>query len=354
MAKFLPALFLFLFFFNASPAQTPDSVPPAKDTVSLPVQTQPAVGQDITPTDTAAKPVLPKKSIVRIKKDSVVKKEDSAAAKNDSIAFTATDSSHIKQIISAYARNAPSSFRAVLLDNPYFNFLGKPLVATERIHRAYSYDSLFYLLLGILFYFALIRVVFGKYLSNLFNLFFQISMRQQQIREQVLQAPLPSLLLNILFIIAGALYGCFLIRYYQMAETVDFWMLLVNCAFVLSVVYLAKFLFLKFAGWIFNIQRATDTYIFIIFLVNKILAIFLLPFLVILSFSSPLVKEIMITISLVMVFIFFAYRYIAAYGPIRKEIKVNGFHFFLYLCAFEITPLLLIYKVLLTYLEKAY
>jgi hypothetical protein len=352
VAKFLPALFLFLFLFNISQAQTPDSVPPAKDTV--PVQSQAVITTDTVQKDTSSKPAAPKKNIVRIKKDSSVKKEDSIAAKKDSAVLPGSDSTHLRQIISAYIRNTASTFKDVLLANPYFNFLGKPLVATERIHQAHSYDSLFYLMVGMLFYFALIRVFFGKYLSNLFNLFFQVSMRQQQIREQVLQSPLPSLLLNALFVITGGIYGCFLIRYYHLAETVDFWMLLVNCAILLSAVYLVKFLFLKLAGWIFNIQRATDTYIFIIFLVNKILAIFLLPVLVILSFSGPLVTEIMITISLIMVLMFFAYRYIAAYGPIRKEIKVNGFHFFLYLCAFEITPLLLIYKVLLTYLEKAY
>jgi len=42
------------------------------------------------------------------------------------------------------------------------------------------------------------------------------------------------------------------------------------------------------------------------------------------------------------------YRFIISYRPVRSEIKVNRFHFFLYLCAFEIAPLLLIYKVLLT------
>ncbi|HMH32336.1 MAG TPA: DUF4271 domain-containing protein, partial [Puia sp.] len=109
---------------------------------------------------------------------------------------------------------------------------------------------------------------------------------------------------------------------------------------------------LKFSGWIFSIQRATDTYIFIVFLTNKILGIFLLPFLIMLSFSGRVASEVLITISLLMVLLFYAYRFIVSYGPIRKEIKVNGFHFFLYLCAFEIAPLLLIYKVLLNYLEK--
>ena len=82
------------------------------------------------------------------------------------------------------------------------------------------------------------------------------------------------------------------------------------------------------------------------------MGVFLLPFVVMISFSCSLTNEILITFSLAMIILFYIYRFIVSFGPVRKEIKVNGFHFFLYLCAFEILPLLLIYKLLLGYLEK--
>jgi hypothetical protein len=245
-------------------------------------------------------------------------------------------------------------WKAVLTANPFFNFLGQPVRQQFELHRANSKDSLFYLLLGILFYFALVRIFFEKYFGNLMTLFFRVSLRQQQIREQVLQTPLPSLLLNFLFIITGGLYACFLLHYSRFAPTINFWLLYVNCMVGLGVIYLVKFLVLKFCGWVFNIARATDTYIFIVFLVNKMLGIFLLPFLILITFSGPSAREIFITISLVMVFVLLMYRVLAAFRPVRNEIKLTPFHFFLYLCAFEIAPLLLIYKVLLAYLEKVY
>lgn len=249
---------------------------------------------------------------------------------------------------------ALSFWRAVLSANPFFNFTGQPVRQLFEIHRANSKDSLFYLLLGILFYFALVRIFFEKYFGNLMTLFFRVSLRQQQIREQVLQTPLPSLLLNLLFIITGGLYASFLLHYSRFAPALNFWLLYVNCMVGLGVIYLVKFLVLKFCGWVFNIARATDTYIFIVFLVNKMLGIFLLPFLILITFSGPAARDIFITISLIMVFVLLMYRVLAAYRPVRNEIKLTPFHFFLYLCAFEIAPLLLIYKVLLTYLEKVY
>jgi hypothetical protein len=135
---------------------------------------------------------------------------------------------------------------------------------------------------------------------------------------------------------------------------VDFWTLFLNLSLVLVAIYLGKFLLLKSAGWIFNIQRATDTYLFVVFLTNKIIGILLLPFVVTLSFSGQIVSESAMTLSLVMIVLLFVRRFAISFGPLRKEIKLNAVHFFLYLCAFEIAPLLLIYKVLLDYLEKGY
>jgi hypothetical protein len=297
--------------------------------------------------DTAARHTIAAGHDSTIRSNAVVRPDSSA--RHDTLASTGA--------LSLPKDKGPESsifWKAVLTASPLFNFTGKPVQQPFEIHRSNSKDSLFYLLLGILFYFALVRIFFEKYFGNLMTLFFRVSLRQQQIREQVLQTPLPSLLLNLLFIITGGLYACFLFHYSRFGAGINFWILYFNCMLGLGVIYLLKFLILKFCGWVFNISRATDTYIFVVFLVNKMLGIFLLPFLILITFSGPDAREIFITISLVMVFVLLTYRVLAAYRPVRNEIKLTPFHFFLYLCAFEIAPLLLIYKVLLTYLEKVY
>jgi len=338
------AVLLLLILAKPCKAQvSPDSPnsPVSKDTVrEQPVRpiTTDSLHHDSSRMVLRKTPIAPKKNI------DTVKPVDTGLSITAAIKLPVADASSDENMLSLVRR--------VLGANPYFNFTGKPLMAFEQIHQARSFHNLFYFLVGLLFYFGLVKLFYGKYLDNLFTLFFRVTLRQQQIREQVLQAPQPSLLLNGLFIISGGMYACFLIRYHGFAAKTGFWLLLINCVGVLGLIYLVKFLLLKFSGWIFSIQRATDTYIFIVFLTNKILGIFLLPFLIMLSFSGRVASEVLITISLLMVLLFYAYRFIVSYGPIRKEIKVNGFHFFLYLCAFEIAPLLLIYKVLLNYLEK--
>ncbi|HTL07902.1 MAG TPA: DUF4271 domain-containing protein [Chitinophagaceae bacterium] len=245
------------------------------------------------------------------------------------------------------ASSRPLRYKEVIRVNALYNFEGQPLMRREEERAPGGKDALFYLLTGLLFFFALIKLLFGKYLGNLTGLVFRGSLRQKQIREQLLQTPLPSLFLNIFFVIVAGLYIFFLLQHYKAMPGDSFWLLLLYCVLAVALVYLVKFVMLKFTGWIFNIREAADTYIFIVFLVNKLLAIFLLPLLFVMTFSLPSWGNVLLTLSYVMVGGFFAYRYIVSFAPVRREVKVSQFHFFMYLCAFELVPLLLIYKILL-------
>jgi len=253
--------------------------------------------------------------------------------------------------------DTPGSFilsMEILGVNSYFNFLGKRQNQLMQERNPPSKDYLFYLLLLLLLYFGLVKVLFEKYVYTLFLLFFRAPLRKQQIREQLLQAPLPSLLLNILFIVSSGLYASFLINLYHLDHHFEFPILVAFCCASLFVVYLVKFSLLKLCGWIFNISNATDTYIFIVFLVNKMAGILLLPFSIVIAFAADTtINEFAAALSLIMIGILFIYRFINAFRHLRNEIKLSIFHFFIYLCAFEIIPVLLIYKVLLAYLEKA-
>ena len=156
--------------------------------------------------------------------------------------------------------------------------------------------------------------------------------------------------MNIFFLLTGGLYASLLLKYYKYEADSNFWIQTLYCIAILALIYTGKFLLLKFTGWVFNLSKATDTYIFIVFLVNKMLGMLLLPFLVLISFYTGQAQQVFVTLSLILVVVLLAYRFIFSFVPIRAEIKVNPFHFFLYLCAFEIAPLLLIYKVLLSVL----
>lgn len=238
-----------------------------------------------------------------------------------------------------------------LLNNPYLVMKGKPvyLVIDERVRK--DKDDMFYLFAGLLMYLAFIKLVWPRYFSNVFRLFFQPSFRQKQTREQLLQSALPSLLLNLFFILSGGAYIALLFSYYNVIDF-SFWLLFLYGSLILLSLYTGKFLFITFAGWVFNVKQAAETYMFVVFLINKIIGVLLLPFLLVIAFSKTEIVPVAITISLILISILLMYRYIVSFAPVRREVKVSGLHFIFYVLAFEITPLLLIYKTLIIYLDK--
>lgn len=232
--------------------------------------------------------------------------------------------------------------------HPYLPLNSKPVFMLIDYHKQVSKDDLFYIMAGIVLVLAFIRAAFSKYFRNLFLLFLQTSLRQKQTRDQLLQDNLASLLTNFLFVISSGLYLTLMIRYEGISD-ISFWLLAAGSTAALLLIYLGKYLFLLFTGWVFNNKEAAGSYVFVVFLVNKVLGVLLVPFLLILAFAGPELVQISVTLSIGLVLLLLGYRYWVSFVALRSKLKVNALHFLLYLCAVELLPLALIYKVLINY-----
>lgn len=249
--------------------------------------------------------------------------------------------------------NSPLFNRQVLDHHPYFGFRTAPVfLPVSNLKLVKGKELLFYAMIALLLLFGGLRTAFPKYFSDLFRLFFRTTLKQRQIRDQLMQTPLPSLLLNGFFVISGGLYLAFILRHFGLDPVNNLWLLFFYCCVGLSAAYLVKFVGLKISGWLFNMKGAANSYIFIVFIVNKMIGILLLPFLVLLAFGTGNVYTVSLTLSWCLIAGLLIYRFILTYGAVRNQVKVNPFHFFLYLLAFELAPLLLVYKALLFYFHQ--
>ncbi|MBS4044146.1 MAG: DUF4271 domain-containing protein [Chitinophagaceae bacterium] len=212
-----------------------------------------------------------------------------------------------------------------------------------------SKDFLFYLLLGVIFILALVQALFPKYLKNIFDIFFQPSFRQRQTKEQLSQEYIASFLLNFLFVSAAGIYIT-LISENQIQNNQQFWQFLGLSATTLFVIYLIKYAFTRFMGWVFQKQEIAESYNFLVFLMNKIIGVVLTPILFLISYSSAELKQFSLNVSIIIITLLFIYRFVKIFNSFSRLLKISVFHFFIYFCSVEILPLLILYKAIGKYI----
>ncbi len=284
--------------------------------------------------------------------DSVVVQRDSTFIRDSLRADALRKDSLAKVVASQDSLLKAQAFKAdtmVYAKNPFLQFT-HPIKMPVSIRHWEGKEGMFYSIIALLLFFAFIRTAFYRYLQDLFRSFFRTSIKQRQIKEQLLQSPLPSLLMNIFFLLCGALFITIVLQNMGLAQQFTFWLLFLYSVLGLGLIYLLKFISLKILGWIFQVSESTDAYIFIVFTTNKIIGISLLPIVMILGFAQGTAYQGALTLAAIIIGTCFAYRYFLAYSSVQKQIRINVFHFLLYLAAFELVPLMLINKLLFQFL----
>jgi hypothetical protein len=158
--------------------------------------------------------------------------------------------------------------------------------------------------------------------------------------------------MNVFFTLSAGFYLAYIASAYLrpgLFSAHPVWLLLISTA-GFSVIYLAKYLLLRFSGWAFRVEGITEQYLYNVFLINKVMAIVLLPFSLILAFASPALAGPATIVSVLLVALLLANRYLRSWQVIGAFFEHSKFQFFAYLCASEILPLAVLIKLLARWL----
>lgn len=230
----------------------------------------------------------------------------------------------------------------IVFNNKLLN-TSTPVFHINSEHKQKTKEITFYIISFFLLIFGLFKVFYAKYFHNVFKVFFNTSLRQNQLTDILIQAKLASLIFNSLFIISGGLYLWQLLIYKNYFNSTNL-ISLPLCILAIAVIYLVKFLVIKLMGWVTTFKSAANQYIFVIFLINKMIAVFLLPFIVLFSFGPPDWLPSIILLSFLLLGTLFLLRYFRTYGLLQKQLSLNVMHFIIYFAATEILPVLALYK----------
>ena len=261
---------------------------------------------------------------------------------------TVLDSSLINALVKPFRLNE------LLADNYLLNFKAKPTAQHQIEKQGSQYFYFFYILLGLGLILGIVRALNPKYFNTLFRVFFNTSLRQSQLTDQLEQAKLLSLFYNIFFCINFGLFLYLLVENYFGDFQNIHWQWLQYSLLIPFLVYLVKYVILVFIGWVSGYKEEVNIYIFITFLINKIMGIILLPFIFLIAFAEKLISGPAVIFTIVIIIILFISRYFRSYNLLQHRLKFGRLHFFIFIFALEIVPLLVLYKGASHYLSINY
>lgn len=233
--------------------------------------------------------------------------------------------------------------------------LEHPMMASTHIisdielpHSLVTQTADFYLLLFLCLMLGLIRFMDTRYFVNLWMAFWNPTLSNRQLKEQLQSSGLPNLLMNIFFTFAGGAYIYYIVRFFtpHNSGVIPPSLLMIMLVSGTAVIYLAKYAAVRFSGWAFRVEGITEHYLFNVFLINKILGVLLVPFIIVLAFADREWAQQAVYISFAAAGILLLNRYIRSWKVFGSFFQYSKFHFFMYLCASELLPLAVLMKLL--------
>ncbi len=119
---------------------------------------------------------------------------------------------------------------------------------------------------------------------------------------------------------------------------------------LVALVYIIKHLTIILFNYTFPSLKSMVLYNFTILLFNISLGIFLIPINLIITYSVSSISSIFVIFGLVIIGIMYLIRLFRGFLVTYNYFTISIFHFFIYLCAFEILPLLFLYMFFMNYL----
>lgn len=220
--------------------------------------------------------------------------------------------------------------------------------AIELKHVMKSQTADFYLILFLCLMLGLIRFMDTRYFLNLWKAFWNPTLSNRQLKDQLQGSGLPNLLMNVFFTFAGGAYIYYIVRFFTPMHSgvIPPSLLIIMLIAGTGLIYLAKYAAVRFSGWAFRVEGITEHYLFNVFLINKVLGITLIPFIIILAFADHEWAQQVVVISFIIAGILLLNRYIRSWQVFGSFFQYSKFHFFMYLCASELLPLAVLMKLL--------
>ncbi|MCW3788731.1 DUF4271 domain-containing protein [Plebeiibacterium sediminum] len=222
-----------------------------------------------------------------------------------------------------------------------------PSILPFKEHKNIDKDILSGLILLAVAVTGFLRFTNYKYLRELFAaLIFSQNARKMQ-KTVNLHYRTPAFILNGLFLFNASIFLYQIINYYHLKTIFNQSLFLIPAFMLLIIAFgMTKVALYRFVAYVFETKPETKEYLFFNFLNNKIFAIAILPIIIVVPYIEAEIVPVLFKIGGVIFISLYFIQLFRGLAIILKNVA-SLFYMFLYLCALEILPLIIIYNILI-------
>lgn len=232
-------------------------------------------------------------------------------------------------------------YQKVLNQSSYFSHQVGIEKGNAIKRNAKNKTSVFFISIFLLYVFAGIRHIFSHQFEGSFNILKNFNQRSAQ--TEINDVSMLSFYALYLLSLGYILYRISFDFYHLFQKTIPILAIVYSIGIVLFL-FIIKYIFFKIFAWTFNLTTTLKQYFLNVALVYKLSAIVLFPLSILLIISTNKASIFLLKIAIFVFVIGILIRTIRNAGLIKYQLSKNFLHFILYLCTFEIIPLLLLFK----------
>jgi hypothetical protein len=197
----------------------------------------------------------------------------------------------------------------------------------------------------LLLYTGFLNLLMGHDIAIVFRSFYNKSSAQAGKEESLLN----SRAFLALFILFGLTSGLFIYQVsaaYDKFYSITGFQLFVSLSVLIVILFALKLLVLRFIGFVFDVNKIVSEYVSILYLTYFNIAFIFLPLTLCFCLLPKQFTQIILIAALVLIIVVFVWQYLRSSVNIISNFRFHKFYLFIYLCALEICPVLILIKAL--------
>ncbi len=222
--------------------------------------------------------------------------------------------------------------------------LNSPLSEISKVKPQISNQFVFWIMI---FSWAILAIVITSktnLISYLLRSVFNINMMKLTKRDETSNNSFLLALMYIVFLINFSVFVYLLQKYYSSQEGMKIWLI---CFLAISGIYLVRHLSMWGLGQLFPVEKESSLYSYIILVFNIMFGICIIPLNLILKYGPESLTKPLLISGLVLFALYYIVRNLRGLSISIYLIGQGLVSFFIYLCIFEIAPILVIVRAVL-------